>query len=318
MTSQEKTKSKKKSSPKKVKVTLDRYLSETNQEINIRASNIITKITPEFDINVLSIDNDIRPFLVVLSSDLLNNDKELAYNNAAIMKTIILGLKATQENISIPSSLPVPDMFTLIASLGPGITSLAGITSSTIECTLKNLTRGDESNIFQYGLCLHIGSAGNINNGLMYDIGILIGNIQTNKYPDDNYTKLKELLKKLPDNKYKKLFYEYTEHIYNETKGIISTKTNITQQIPKPLPDTIENKPRLRSRKKKPVVIVKDIDSKNIESVKEPEQKEKEPEPIKEIKQQKESEPENSIKKIVDMVEDIPEQPIHFSTNDDE
>lgn len=274
-----------------VKESLDTYLPVIRTEIDTKAHNIISKFT-NIDITALSLDDDIRPVLTVIAADVSGNNHDNAVNNASSLKTVLLALKAFSTGC-LPAEMPQLDIFSIISTLS----SAGNIGGSLLECIGKNLLRGDETNLFQYGWACHAGASGTVHANLCYDIGIQIGYIQNNIYLDDNYTKLKTMITNLPDNKYRNLLSELSDRIYNETKGIKPKKKKVIK------PETL-SVPVLKPRKKKLDTTSPDTTSPDINSIQ------------KDIKIAEQGI--NSFNESLKSEDEIKEQPIKFSTDENE
>lgn len=199
--------------PKKTK--LESYLDNINNEINERAIKLAKPITEETDI--IKIDNDIKPLLLVISSDVLGEEHGKAVENAAIYKIVVLGIKAYNTGqIQFPQNIDInslPGVLQNVASLLP---SLTGCVGSLIECMGKNMKQQTNDTIFQYGLAAHIGASNSPKSPIMQELGISMGNLDNNINKEVSYQKFKELVKSLPNNKYRKRLIELAEKLYKE------------------------------------------------------------------------------------------------------
>jgi len=221
-----------KNSSRKKKSQLDTYLTKTHNEINNCAEDIVCKVVPELEPSVVRIDDDIRPVLTVLFSDIFGGSHETGVTSAGTVKCIMLAMKASQEGC-LPEPIPVPDIMSVLPALGTAFNTAIATMSSLTECLGKNISRCDDADVFQYGWCSHLGCVGHLMSGIAYDIGICIGNICNDKQPDRNYKTASELIKKLPNSRYKKRLIELINRLYTKVK-----QPEQKEQQPEPEPDT--------------------------------------------------------------------------------
>lgn len=206
---------------------LNKYVKRTNREINVLAKKQIEKLDSSIDTTIIDIDDDVKPLLLVLSSDLYSGNHDTALNNAATIKIFLLlrkaaesGLLDTQDDIKIKNPQESFKFLSNILSQG------AVLTSSYLECMGKNMIRGDEPDVFECGLAVHMGI--NVANprlsAIGYDIGALIGKIITLEDIDGSEETLSELLKQTPKNKYKKRLNDLIAKLTKEARDEIEEK----------------------------------------------------------------------------------------------
>lgn len=202
---------------KQKKNQLEQYLKKTHSEINDKAVSSLKGITTETDI--VAIDEDLKPILVVLSSDILNNSHQTAIDNAALLKLSVLGIKAYNAGqIQFPQNMDIGSLPTVLQSVATLVPSLTGCVGSLIECMGKNIKQQTNDTIFQYGLAAHIGASNSPKSITLQEIGIQIGNLDNNINKEASYQKFKELVKSLPNNKYRKRLIELADKLYKEGK----------------------------------------------------------------------------------------------------
>ena len=201
--------------PKEKKNQLEQYLKKTHSEINQKAVSLLKGITTETDI--VAIDEDIKPILVVISSDIIGGSHQTAIDNAALLKLSVLGIKAYNAGqIQFPQNIDINSLPGVLQNIASLIPSLTGCVGSLIECMGKNMKQQTNDTIFQYGLAAHIGTSNSPKSTALQEIGIQIGNLDNNINKEASYQKFKELIKSLPNNKYRKRLVELAEKLYNE------------------------------------------------------------------------------------------------------
>lgn len=223
------TKSTKKRSSKKS--LLDEYLLKTQKEINESAIKTLKPINENADL--ISIDDTIHSTLLVLSADLLGGNHETAVGVAASYKITGITTKSIQCGEIPPINIldigkAIPIVQNLFASI-PLINSAIG---SYIECIGKNMSAQCNETSFNYGVAMNIGA--NLVNSqkspILRNIGINIGNIIQNIDKEENYKNTNELIKQLPNNKYRKRLSEYVKIIYTEKNTIDKTKSSLKKE----------------------------------------------------------------------------------------
>ena len=78
---------------------LEKYIKRTNREINVLTKKQIKKLDSTIDTTIIDIDDDIKPLLLVLSSDLYSGNHDTALNNAATIKIFLLVRKAAESGL---------------------------------------------------------------------------------------------------------------------------------------------------------------------------------------------------------------------------
>ena len=209
-----------KSSLKK-RTLLDEYISKTHKEINENASKTLKSFSKDGD--MISIDDSIHSVLIVWANDILNGNHETAVGMAASYKIAGITTKSVQcgeipplNFMDIGKAIPIAQ--SLFASL-PLINSAIG---SYIECIGKNMNAQCNESSFNYGVAMNIGAnfANSSKASTLRIIGINIGNIMQCIDKEENYKTVNELIRQLPNNKYRKRLSEYVKSIYLEHTSI--------------------------------------------------------------------------------------------------
>lgn len=204
---------------KQKKNQLEVYTDKVFSEINKKAIASLKGITTETDI--ISIDNDIKPILVVLSSDIIGNPHQAAIDNAALLKISVLGIKAYNTGqVQLPGNMDLNSLPNILQNIASLLPSLTGCIGSFVECFGKNMKQQTNDTVFQYGLAMHIGASNSPKQQTMQEIGVQIGNIDNNIDKEASYHTFNELVKSLPNNKYKKRLVELVNKLYKEEKEV--------------------------------------------------------------------------------------------------
>lgn len=230
MTKKKSNNNKKGSSPKKS--LLQQYIDTTQTEITDRAINNLKSLYKDADI--LRIDTDIKPILLVLSSDIFNGNHNTSIDNAAMLKIALLTVKSIQEGETPEPQLP--DIQNIIPSIQGAIFAIPNFVmcfGSVVECIGKNISRQDDPLISQYGTAMHMGvsSLNNPKASVMYDIGICIGNTIHNETSKKTYyEKATSLVKTLPKNRYSKRLKELVDDIYHSEDPPLKETPKLTEK----------------------------------------------------------------------------------------
>ena len=231
--------SKKKSLQTK-KNQLQEYIYHVQKEINDNATKTLKPLYTDAD--MISIDDNIHPVLMVMASDILGGNHDTIIGMAASYKITGITVKSMQCGETPPINImdigkTIPIVQGLFASI-PLINSAVG---SYIECIGKNMNAQCNEISFNYGVAMNIGSnfANPGKSSVLRSIGINIGNITQCIDIDDNYKQFLLSVKTLPNNKYTKRLKEYVT-------SILPKKT-----IPSKIPDTMLPFPKKKSSLKK-------------------------------------------------------------------
>jgi len=212
--------SKKKSLQTK-KNQLQEYIFHVQKEIN---DNAIKTLKPLYtDADIISIDDNIHPVLMVMASDILGGNHNTIIGMAASYKITGITVKSMQCGETPPINImdigkTIPIVQGLFASI-PLINSAVG---SYIECIGKNMNAQCNESSFNYGVAMNIGAnfANSSKASTLRIIGINIGNIMQCIDKEENYKTVNELIRQLPNNKYRKRLSEYVKSIYLEHTSI--------------------------------------------------------------------------------------------------
>lgn len=231
--------SKKKSLQTK-KNQLQEYIYHVQKEINDNATKTLKPLYTDAD--MISIDDNIHPVLMVMASDILGGNHDTIIGMAASYKITGITVKSMQCGETPPINImdigkTIPIVQGLFASI-PLINSAVG---SYIECIGKNMNAQCNEISFNYGVAMNIGSnfANPDKSSVLRSIGINIGNIIQCIDVDDNYKQFLLSVKTLPNNRYTKRLKEYVA-------SILPKKT-----IPSKIPDTMLPFPKKKSSLKK-------------------------------------------------------------------
>ena len=204
---------KKKSSQTK-KNQLQEYIFHVQKEINDNATKTLKPLYTDAD--MISIDDNIHPVLMVMASDILSGNHDTIIGMAASYKITGITVKSMQCGETPPINImdigkTIPIVQGLFASI-PLINSAVG---SYIECIGKNMNAQCNEISFNYGVAMNIGSnfANPGKSSVLRSIGINIGNITQCIDIDDNYKQFLLSVKTLPNNRYTKRLKEYVTSI---------------------------------------------------------------------------------------------------------
>lgn len=215
---------------KKKKNLLQEYIESTNSEINERILSSVSKLLPTDKDNIeliASVDNDIKPLLVVLISDTLNGNHEKAINNAALYKCKSLFGKGIESGAMQPG-IPNINIFdvnsiTHVIQNIPSILDLMNTSiGSLVECYGRNMNQGYPQEVLEYSIACTTGANCSNNTIDVRDLGICIGKLYTGKKNEDEYNKFLKLIKKLPNNKHRKRLQELVKSVYESSDELIS------------------------------------------------------------------------------------------------
>lgn len=218
--------SKKKSSQKKN--LLEEYITKTNAEINEKA---ISSLKPIYkDADILTIDDNIKPLLLVLSSDITGGNHNQAIEQAAILKVSLLSISAIQIGESPKPAIPdINSILPMIQGTLTMLPSIVNCTGSLIECIGKNITQGRDDTLFQYGLAMNTGARiGNMDKAhTLQEIGVCVGCIDMDRDKQTQYQKFSSLVKTLPRNKFTKRLKELVDLMMRpaDTNNTATTNT---------------------------------------------------------------------------------------------
>lgn len=243
----------KKSKPKKTE--LEKYLNKTHEEINNRAITSAKNLSKTIDLNILTLDDSIKPILTVLCSDCLEGNHDNAINNAALLKTTLLGIDSLQAGL--PSQIPAFDLnslSSLVQNISPILNMAFMNIGSILECCGKNIINPSSDTVFQYGYACKVGSAGHIKSDTCQEIGICIGKILHEQNKESQYNKAIDLVKTLHNNRHRKRFIELITKTYNEAlQEESSQKEEELQQMH--IKKQLEQKPEpIKEEKKQPEI----------------------------------------------------------------
>lgn len=199
---------------KESKPQVDEYIAKTHSEINNKLVSTFNGVIPE--ISVITIDDDIKPVLLVLSNDVCGGNHEQGVDNAVIFKCCNFAVKAMREgSISPTSGFDLTGMIGIMHHAILMMPSVANTIGSFMECFGKNIKQGSEDTIFQYGLAMFTGAnlTSSDKSPQLQLIGISIGKIIEGTNKKENQVLVKPLVKNLPNNKYRKRLEELVDKL---------------------------------------------------------------------------------------------------------
>lgn len=224
---------KRKSSQKKN--LLEDYITKTHKEINDSAIKTLKPLNKDADI--ITIDDNIQPVLMVLSSDILSGSHDTIVGMAASYKITGLTTKSIQcGEVPKANIFDIGTIIPLVQSVMSSMPLINSAIGSYIECLGKNMVMQCNEISFNYGVAMNIGAnfANPTKAPVLRNIGILIGNISQNIDVDENHKQFLSLVKTLPNNKYTKRLKEYVESIKSKEPKIEERSSPEKEEVIQP------------------------------------------------------------------------------------